>query len=90
MTNIRSRRGLAGFAGAGLGSTRLTAGAYRYNRTMHGQKLTVRSIRRWALFAAALAILASGEAPIPDNFHLKSAKERKPTPDFALKTRPAP
>jgi peroxiredoxin len=52
---------------------------------MDGQKLTVRSIRRWALFAAAVAILASCEAPIPDNFHLKSANERKPTPDFALK-----
>ncbi len=52
---------------------------------MHGQKLTVRSIRRWALLASAVAILASCEAPNPDNFHLKSVNERKPTPDFALK-----
>ena len=52
---------------------------------MQARKLSVRSIRRWTLFAAALAILASCEAPIPDNFHLKSANERKPTPDFNLK-----
>jgi len=52
---------------------------------MQARKLPVRSIRRWALFAAAVAILASCESPIPDNFHLKSANERKPTPDFALK-----
>ena len=43
------------------------------------------SIRRWVLFAAALAILASCTSPIPDNFHVKSEKERKTTPDFALK-----
>jgi len=48
-------------------------------------KFSVRSIRRWALFAAAVAILASCESPIPDNFHIKSADERKATPDFALK-----
>src|SRR5579862_6221406 len=84
-TNIRWRSALVGFAGAGLRSTCLTAGASRYNGSMHGQRLTVRSIRRWALLAAAVAILASCEAPIPDNFHLKSVNERKPTPDFALK-----
>lgn len=57
----------------------------RYNRIMEWQKLPVRSIRRWTLFAAALVILVSCEAPISDNFHIKSAKERKTSPDFALK-----
>jgi len=52
---------------------------------MDGQRLTVRSIRRWALFAGAVAILASCEAPIPDNYHLKPVSERKRTPDFNLK-----
>jgi peroxiredoxin len=52
---------------------------------MQGRKLSPRSIRRWTLFAAAVAILASCESPIPDNFHLKSASERKATPDFSLK-----
>ena len=52
---------------------------------MREQKLTVSSIRRWALLAAAVAILASCEAPIPDNYHLKAVDERKPTPDFSLK-----
>src|SRR3984885_10647234 len=52
---------------------------------MPNGRWSVSSIRRWTLFAAALAILAACEAPIPDNFHLKSANERKPTPDFALK-----
>jgi peroxiredoxin len=44
----------------------------------------VRSIRRWTLFAAAVAILASCSY-IPDNVRLKSENERKATPDFALK-----
>jgi peroxiredoxin len=52
---------------------------------MQAQKLPVSLIRRWTLFAAAVAILASCEAPIPDNFHLKAVNERKPTPDFNLK-----
>jgi len=52
---------------------------------MQAGKLSVRSIRRWTLFAAALAILAACESPIPENFHLKSANERKATPDFSLK-----
>jgi len=52
---------------------------------MLAQKLSPRSIRRWTLFAAAVAILASCESPIPDGFHLKSANERKATPDFSLK-----
>ena len=51
---------------------------------MQVRKPSVRSIRRWTLFAAAVVILASCES-IPDNFHIKSVKERKPTPDFALK-----
>ena len=49
------------------------------------ERLTVSSIRRWALFVAAVAILASCESPIPDNYHLKPASERKRTPDFNLK-----
>lgn len=48
-------------------------------------KVSMRSIRRWALFAGAVAILASCESPIPENVHLKSVSERKATPDFALK-----
>ena len=48
-------------------------------------KVSWRSIRRWALFAGVVAILASCESPIPENFHLKSVNERKATPDFALK-----
>jgi peroxiredoxin len=51
---------------------------------MQVRKPSVRSIRRWTLFAAAVVILASCES-IPDNFHVKAVKERKPTPDFALK-----
>jgi peroxiredoxin len=50
---------------------------------MQARKPSLASIRRWTLFAAALAILVSCEAPISDSFH--SANERKPTPDFALK-----
>jgi len=52
---------------------------------MPDRKVSVRSIRRWALFAGAVAILASCESPIPENVHLKSVNERKATPDFALK-----
>lgn len=52
---------------------------------METGKLSVRSIRRWALFAGAVAILASCESPISDNFHIKPVSERKATPDFALK-----
>jgi len=52
---------------------------------MQAAKLSLRSIRRWSLFVAALAILVSCESPIPDNFHLKPVSERKVTPDFALK-----
>jgi peroxiredoxin len=52
---------------------------------MQARKPSLGSIRRWTLFAAALAILVSCESPISDSFHLKSANERKATPDFSLK-----
>jgi peroxiredoxin len=52
---------------------------------MQGWTLSMGSIRRWTLLAAAVAILAACESPMPDGFHLKSTNERKATPDFALK-----
>ena len=52
---------------------------------MQANKLPWGPIRRWALLAAAVGILASCESPMPDGFHLKSASQRKATPDFALK-----
>ena len=51
---------------------------------MKARNLPWNSIRRWTLFTAAVAILASCSF-IPDDVHLKSANERKATPDFALK-----
>ena len=52
---------------------------------MQAPKQPLSLVRRWVLFAAAVAIIASCEAPIPDNFHIKAVDERKPTPDFNLK-----
>src|SRR5689334_907179 len=52
---------------------------------MQANKLPWSSIRRWTLLAAAVGILASCESPMPDGFHLKSANERKPSPNFSLK-----
>jgi peroxiredoxin len=49
------------------------------------QSPSLRSIRRWSLLAGAVAILASCQSPIPENFHVKSVNERKATPDFTLK-----
>jgi len=43
------------------------------------------TIRRWTLLAVAVAILAACTSPLPDGFRLKSANERKTTPDFTLK-----
>jgi peroxiredoxin len=43
------------------------------------------SIRRWTLLAVAVAILAACTSPLPDGFRLRSANERKATPDFTLK-----
>jgi peroxiredoxin len=52
---------------------------------MQANRLPWSSIRRWLLLVGAVAILASCQSPMPDGFHVKSANERKPTPDFALK-----
>ena len=52
---------------------------------MQASKLSISSIRRWTLFAIALVILASCTSPIPDDVRVKSEKDRKATPDFALK-----
>ena len=45
---------------------------------------SLRSIRRWVLFAAAVAVLISCTG-IPDDAHVKTERERKATPDFSLK-----
>jgi peroxiredoxin len=52
---------------------------------MQARKLSLGSIRRWTLFAAAVVILASCNYAVLDDAHVKSANERKATPDFALK-----
>jgi len=53
---------------------------------MPAQKLSLRSIRRWTLFAAAFALLVSCTAPFrDDDARVKNEKERKATPDFSLK-----
>jgi len=52
---------------------------------MQARKVSIGSIRRWTLFATALVILASCTSPIPDDVRVKSEKDRKATPDFALK-----
>jgi peroxiredoxin len=52
---------------------------------MQIRKLSPGSFRRWALFAAVVALLAACTSELPDNVRLKSAKERKATPDFTLK-----
>jgi len=52
---------------------------------MQARTLSIGSIRRWTLFATALVILASCTSPIPDDVRVKSEKDRKATPDFALK-----
>jgi peroxiredoxin len=51
---------------------------------MQARKLSLRSIRRWVLFTAAVAVLISCTG-IPDDVHVKTERERKATPDFALK-----
>lgn len=53
---------------------------------MPAQKLSLRSIRRWTLFAAAFALLVSCTIPFQDgDARVKNEKERKATPDFSLK-----
>ena len=53
---------------------------------MPAQKLSLRSIRRWTLFAAAFALLVSCTVPFQDeSVRVKNEKERKATPDFSLK-----
>jgi peroxiredoxin len=53
---------------------------------MPAQKLSLRSIRRWTLFAAAFALMISCTVPFrDDDIRVKNEKERKATPDFSLK-----
>jgi len=52
---------------------------------MQARKLSLRSIRRWVVFAAAVTVLISCTTPVPEDTHVRSERERKPTPDFALK-----
>ena len=53
---------------------------------MPAQKLSLRSIRRWTLFAAAFALMVSCTIPFrDDDTRVKNEKERKATPDFSLK-----
>jgi len=52
---------------------------------MQVRTLSIGSIRRWTLLAAAVGILASCTSPNSDDVRVKSEKERKATPDFALK-----
>ena len=53
---------------------------------MPAQTLSLRSIRRWTLFAAAFALLVSCTIPFQDSdVRVKNEKERKATPDFSLK-----
>jgi peroxiredoxin len=51
---------------------------------MQARKLSLQSIRRWSLLAAALVILASCNYA-PDSAKVKSESTRKATPDFNLK-----
>ncbi len=51
---------------------------------MQVRKLSLPSIRRWILFAAALAVLISCTG-VPDDVHVKNERQRKLSPDFALK-----
>ena len=46
----------------------------RYNRDM--QSPSLRSIRRWTLLAAVVAILAACTSPLQDEAKIKSEKER--------------
>ncbi|HEY2845135.1 MAG TPA: TlpA disulfide reductase family protein [Bryobacteraceae bacterium] len=53
---------------------------------MPAKQLSFGSIRRWTLFAAALVTIVSCTAPFrDDDVRVKKEKERKATPDFALK-----
>jgi peroxiredoxin len=53
---------------------------------MPAQKLSLRSVRRWTLFAAAFALLLSCTSPFrEDDLRVKREKDRKASPDFSLK-----
>ena len=53
---------------------------------MPAQTLSLHSVRRWTLFAAAFALMVSCTIPFrDDDTRVKNEKERKATPDFSLK-----
>jgi len=52
---------------------------------MQARKPSLGSIRRCTLFGAAVALLVACTSELPEEVRLKSASQRKATPDFTLK-----